>query len=313
VVRDQSSKISVKEHIMSPQKKLSLFLFLTLVLSMFSYVPIIRAGTLNVNGGMYVLTMMWSPGLAAILTQLITNRTWRGLGWRFGSARWLGTAYILPIAYALPVYFFTWLTGLGVFPNPARTGRLAAQYSSSNVTTTVAIFLFSLTLDMVGPLILALGEEIGWRGLFVPELAKLTSFPKTALITGMVWAAWHMPAIFLADYNNGGTPNLYAAAMFAVMIIAISFAYAWLRLRSGSLWPAVLLHAFHNQFVIGILDRLTGNTSATPYITGEFGVGLALTSIVVAYLFWRKQRDVSVRIQPVQARSIVQPVSSSVL
>ena len=35
----------------------------------------------------------------------------------------------------------------------------------SNVFTTLAFFLlFSLTVDMVGPLILALGEEIGWRG-----------------------------------------------------------------------------------------------------------------------------------------------------
>ena len=101
---------------MSPQKKISLFLFLTLALSMFSYVPIILAGTLSVNGGMYVLTMMWSPGLAAILTQLISDRTLRGLGWRFGSPRWLGIAYILPIAYALPVYMFTWLAGLGFSP-----------------------------------------------------------------------------------------------------------------------------------------------------------------------------------------------------
>jgi hypothetical protein len=93
--------------------------------------------------------------------------------------------------------------------------------------------------------------------------------------------------------------------MFGLMIIAISFAYTWLRLRSGSLWPAVLLHAFHNQFVIGILDKLTANTSATPYVTGEFGVGLALTSIVVAYLFWRKQRDVSLRTPLVQAWSVV--------
>jgi hypothetical protein len=51
---------------MSPQKKISLFLFLILALSMLSYVPIILAGTLSVNSGMYLLTMMWSPGLAAI-------------------------------------------------------------------------------------------------------------------------------------------------------------------------------------------------------------------------------------------------------
>jgi membrane protease YdiL (CAAX protease family) len=304
----------MKEHIMSPQKKISLFIFLTFALSIFSYVPIIRAGTLNVNGGLYVLTMMWSPGLAAILTQLVSVRTLRGLGWRFGSVRWLRIAYILPIVYAFPVYAFTWLTGLGVFPNASRVTRLAAQYSSSNVTTTVAIFLlFSLTADMVGPLILALGEEIGWRGLFVPELAKMTSFTKTALISGMVWAAWHMPAIFLADYNSGDTPNLYAAVMFTVMIIASNFAYVWLRLKSGSLWPAVLLHAFHNQFVIGILDKLTGDTGARPYITGEFGIGLALASIVVAYVFWRKRWDISLPTQPVQAKQAVQPESSGAL
>ena len=143
------------------------------------------------------------------MTQLISDRTLRGLSWRFGSPRWLGIAYILPIAYALPVYMFIWLAGLGVFPNSTRIARLSALYSSSNMTATVAIFLlFSLSLAMVGSLILALCEEIGWRGLFVPELAKLTSFAKTALISGMVWAAWHMPAIFLAGYNGGGTPNL---------------------------------------------------------------------------------------------------------
>ena len=66
---------------MSPQKKASLFLFLTFALSLLSYIPILRAGTGNVQGGLFVLTMMWSPGLAAILTQLIATRSLRGLGW----------------------------------------------------------------------------------------------------------------------------------------------------------------------------------------------------------------------------------------
>ncbi len=283
---------------MSPQKKIYLFLLLTFTFSLFSYVPIISAGTLNTQDGLFVLTMMWSPGLAAILTQLIATRSLRGLGWRPGSIRWLGTAFILPILYALPVYAFTWLTGLGRFPNPSRIASLAEKYSSPNVVITVAIFvLISLTVDMVGPLILALGEEIGWRGLFVPELAKTTGFTKTALISGSVWAAWHMPAIFLADYNSSGTPNLYSAANFAVLIIAISFPFAWLTLKSGSLWPAVVLHAFHNQIVQGIFDKLTGNTGITPYIIGEFGIGLALTGLVVAYIFWRIRRDMSLQTQ----------------
>ena len=103
---------------MSPKRKVSLFLFLTLVFSSLSYIPIIRAGTIATQSGLFVLTMMWSPGLAAILTQLIATRSLRGLGWHFGAARWLGIAYILPVVYALPVYAFTWLTGLGSLLNP---------------------------------------------------------------------------------------------------------------------------------------------------------------------------------------------------
>jgi len=279
---------------MSPQKKITIFLILTVSFSALSYFPILRAGTIEVQGGLFVFTLMWSPGLAALLTQIIATRSLRGMGWRLGSPRWLGIAYILPIVYALPVYAFTWLTGLGIFPNPSRIARLAEEYSSTNTATIVAIFvLFSLTLDMVGPLLFALGEEIGWRGLFVPELAKTTSFTKTALISGVVWAAWHMPGIFLADLNSTGIPNLYAATMFAVLIIAISFPFAWLTLKSGSLWPAVLLHAFHNQFIMGILDKLTGKTEITPYITGEYGIGMALTGLVVAYVFWRMRPDKS--------------------
>jgi uncharacterized protein len=92
---------------MSPQKKISLFLILTFALSLFSYVPIIRVGTLEIQRGLFVFTLMYSPGLAAILTQLIATRSLRGLGWRLGSARWLGIAYILPVVYTLPVYAFT--------------------------------------------------------------------------------------------------------------------------------------------------------------------------------------------------------------
>jgi len=285
---------------MSPQKKITIFLILTVCFSALSYFPMLGAGTVGVQGGVFVLTLMWSPGLAAILTQLIATRSLRGMGWSLGSARWLGIAWILPVLYALPVYAITWLTGLGVFPNPSRVARLAEEYSSTSTTATVTIFvLFSLTLDMVFPLLSALGEEIGWRGLFVPELARTTNFTKTALISGVVWAAWHMPGIFLADLNDTGIPNLYAAIMFAVLIISISFPFAWLTLKSGSLWPAVLLHAFHNQLIQGILNKLTGKTAITPYIIGEFGVGLALSGLVVAYVFWRMQPDKSLSISKV--------------
>lgn len=293
---------------MLPQKKIALFLFLTLTISTLSYLPIIRAGTADVQSMLFVFTLMWSPGLAAILTQLIATRSLRGLGWRLGSARWLGIGYLLPLVYTLPVYAFTWLTGLGSVSAPGLFASIAKQYSSPNMATTVTIFLLlQLTVGMAENLLSGLGEEIGWRGLFVPELAKLTSFTNTALISGFVWATWHMPGIFLADLNGTGTPNVYAAAMFAVLIISISFPFAWLTLKSGSLWPAALLHASHNLFIYPIFERLTADTEITPYITGEFGVGLALTSLVVAYVFWRRQRETSLHTRAVPTQFASQP------
>ena len=127
---------------MAPQRKISLFLFLTLALSLLSYVPITHAGTLNVNGGLFVFTLMYSPGLAAMLTQLIATHSLRDLGWRFGSARWLGLAYFLPVVYA-----FTWLTGIGAFSNPCLFASIAEKYSSPNLATTVVIILL---LELTG-------------------------------------------------------------------------------------------------------------------------------------------------------------------
>ena len=85
-----------------------------------------------------------------------------------------------------------------------------------------------------------LGEEIGWRGFLVPELFKTMGFTATALFSGIIWALWHYPVLIGADYN-AGTPAWYGLICFTVMILAISFIFAWMRLKSGSLLPIVTI------------------------------------------------------------------------
>ena len=140
---------------------------------------------------------------------------------------------------------------------------------------------------MIGSCITALGEEVGWRGFLVPELAKKMSFAKVSLVSGLTWAVWHYPVIVLADYR-GSTPVWYSMACFTLMVVAISFAYAWLRLKSGSLWTGMWLHASHNLFVQSYFDRLTVDTGPTGWIIGEFGIGLVIVSVLVAVYYWRK-------------------------
>jgi membrane protease YdiL (CAAX protease family) len=237
---------------------------------------IIRAGHIGAGGGLYMVGLMWCPGIAALLTTLIYQHDLRGLGWRMCRGRYVVLGYALPLAYAAITYFLVWFLGLGAFTtNNMPPGRPLLPF-----------IIFEVTLGFLLSLLLALGEEIGWRGLLVPELNKITTFTNTALISGVIWAVWHFPLMLFSEYSSG-PPIWYALVCFSMLIIGMSFVLAWLRIRSCSLWPAAVMHASHNLFIQTIFDRLTKDTALTQYITGEFGIALALAGIVMGYIFWR--------------------------
>jgi membrane protease YdiL (CAAX protease family) len=270
-----------EENLMDTQntrRRIIVFLGLTILFSAIFWVLIIQAGQLSA-GQLYILGLMWSPGVAALLTTFIFQRNLRGLGWGRGPLRYLLLSYALPIAYAGVVYGLTWLLGWGAFTTEnVPEGQSWPLFVLRNATV---IFL-------LGGFFPALGEEIGWRGLLVPQLAKLTSFTNVAFISGAIWALWHYPLILFADYH-ASAPRWVALLCFSVLVIGISFAFAWLRLKSGSVWTAAILHASHNIFTQSIFDQLTRDTGFTTYITTEFGIGMAVTAVIVAVMFWRRE------------------------
>ena len=93
--------------------RLAVFLVLTFGLSAVFWWIIVSAGSLGAGGGRYVLTLMWSPGLSALITRLIFQRDLRGQGWGIGPIKWSGLAYILPLFYGAAAYGLVWLAGLG--------------------------------------------------------------------------------------------------------------------------------------------------------------------------------------------------------
>ncbi len=151
----------------------------------------------------------------------------------------------------------------------------------------VLVYVLGSVVAVLFSCLSAAGEEIGWRGFLVPELMKFNSFTRTALLSGVIWGLWHVPLIIWSDYNSG-TPSWYAVSCFAIMVISISFVFTWIRLRSGSLWPAVLLHASHNAIIQGYLDALTTKHGHTRYFTGEFGCAMLPLTIFWAYWAWRQ-------------------------
>jgi uncharacterized protein len=253
--------------------ELATFLVLTFALSSIFYVLFAHAKTLSLGGGLYVGLLMWCPGTSALITRLVFQRNVRGEGWAWGRTRYELTGYALPIAYAACAYAAVWIFDFG--------GVDLGRFKTGAVRF--------VTLGLAINLAFALGEELGWRGFLVPKLGERLSFTATAVVSGIIWASWHMPLIIFADYN-GGTPTLYSIACFAVMVVGISFPMAWLRLRSGSLWPAALLHASHNLFIQGFFDIVTVDTGVTKYLLSEFGAVLALTAAITGWLFWRLDR-----------------------
>jgi membrane protease YdiL (CAAX protease family) len=152
----------------------------------------------------------------------------------------------------------------------------------------VVYTIVSATFGLVTSSLTALGEEIGWRGLLVPELARMTDFTKTALISGVIWAIYHYPVMLLADYHGGG-PLWYSMICFTVMAVGFSIVLAWIRLKSGSVWTAMFAHAAHNVFIQTIFNPLMVDTGPTEYVIGEFGAGMAIAYAVAAVLFWQRR------------------------
>lgn len=49
----------------------------------------------------YVLSVTWSPGLAALLTSWLYDRNFDDFGWRWANRRWLLLSYSIPLLYSL--------------------------------------------------------------------------------------------------------------------------------------------------------------------------------------------------------------------
>jgi membrane protease YdiL (CAAX protease family) len=258
------------------KRKIALFLALTFGLSALTWIPQIQAESID---PLWILATMWCPGLAAILTRLITQRNLRGFAWKPGKANWLAFAYILPVLYALPVYLTVWLGGLGTFDE----GRWIV---APNLTPVTGLALIA-TAGLAASLLSATGEEVGWRGFLLPELLKVTSFQKGALFSGAIWAAWHTPLMIFTDYRGQGTPLIFSTLCFAAMIVGLAVIMAWITVKSGSFWPAAMLHATHNLFVQGVFDSATVTNDSSAYWAGEFGAGLALSIAITAALCLR--------------------------
>lgn len=250
-----------------------MFLILLVALYIPPFVWIIAGGGIH-KTPYAVFALMWVPALSAIGTKLVCDRNLYGLGMKPGKLRYIGLSYAIPLFGGGIVYAFAWITQIGGL-NREIAGMLPPFYW---------IGVIGIPMSILS----AFGEELGWRGFLVPALAENYSYGKTSLLMAVIWNVYHYPILLFGDYNNGVSVVL-SLLFFSISVTGICFITTWIRLKSGSVWGPVLLHATHNYYIQNVFDLITDEKPLTSLFTTEFGVGLAIVYAVVAYLFWRKR------------------------
>ncbi len=266
------------------------FLALLLLFSSVFYALVFLVADAPKQWDSYALPFMWCPGLAALITKLVRDRSLRGLGWGLGRTRYLLIAYGLAITVCLLPYLFVWFA-FDAFSRSQFIEVLSKAGLPSALRGRAGLLVVVLVVSPLTGLISAAGEEIGWRGFLVPRMHALVGFTGTSLLVGLIWAAWHYPInIAVSPLYRPNVPLWYSNACFTLVVIGISFMHTWLRIRSQSLWPSTLFHAAGNAFQ-GVLQAATLETSVTSFLTTEYGASFAVVGLLVAFLFWRQRHE----------------------
>jgi membrane protease YdiL (CAAX protease family) len=228
------------------------------------------------------LAALWmcTPTVATLIMLLVVTREgyskegWKSLGLhRLGLNVWwiaFGVTLLITVAASAIV----WATPLASFVMP-----------EGGIVDTLIDFLIEVVLIT---LTVVLFEEIGMRGYLLPKLLSLGTTPALAL-SGLVWATWHMPLILLTPIFPVGN-KLISLPLFYATIVAASFIFGYLRIYTGSLWPASIAHSVHNAAwdTLGAFTATTYPVIVNKYLVGDYGililVGAVIWAIWVRYI-----------------------------
>jgi uncharacterized protein len=218
---------------------------------------------------------MSTPTVAALIMLLVVTREgyskegWKSLGLhRLGLNVWwiaLGVTFLMSLIASIIV----WATPLASFILPE--GSLVNPLIQLLIGVAIATATFSLF------------EEIGMRGYLLPKLLPLGRRRALAL-SGLVHAAWHMPLIFLTPLYHTAGNKLIVVPLFVGTIVAAGFFFGYLRIYTGSTWPASLAHSVHNSAWTTLAAfTLTSNPMVVnEYLAGDNGILILIGTVIGA-------------------------------
>lgn len=279
-------------------KKLKIFL------SVCYGISFIAGGVFHCLGGDLSTTLffyfatayMLIPTISVLITQKICGeKLFSDVGVNFKINKWWLIAWLLmPVINILAMLCSTLLPGVSLDPNSELVTMAIAGMSEKGVEIDgwglLAITIFSsmfagLTINAL----LALGEEIAWRG-FLPRIMSDWGFWKKSLVIGLIWGFWHMPLILMGhNYPDHPIPGVFMMVLFCVVVTPI---FLYLREKSGSTMAAAIAHGTLNGSAGISVMYLAGNNDL---LCGTAGlVGIMIFAILNLLVYFLKKRENSI-------------------
>jgi uncharacterized protein len=245
-----------------------LTIYFTIVVALSAAIQAVIISRPDLDG--LIAGLMLVPALASVVARLALKEGFSDVSFRLGGRRGRNTivqALIFPLLTGLLAYGTAWTTGLAHFDPPP-------------LGTLIAVFAGGLIVSLV----LVSGEEIGWRGYMLTRLIDV-GMPGPVFASGLIWALWHVPLVLAGVYAAGPSP-LLSAVLLVVGITSFGYVIARMRLETGSVWPAIVLHTTWNSIIIRGFDLATTGSGAMLWV-GESGVLTTLALLAAAVVFSR--------------------------
>lgn len=198
-----------------------------------------------------IVLHVYDTGLAGLRTALQPLTAWR-----FGLRWWIVVLGLAPVMLGVSYAAYLSLSLGGAF-DPA-----LAQIDGP-------LGLAIVPIALLVALVLAMGEELGWRGYLLPLLQTRFGAAIASLVLGVCWFAWHVPLQFVPGDANSGFP----LALWGLSIVATAFVYSWLfNNTGGSVLTVTLFHGLFNTLgpFIALHPSVTGNPLSVSVLVGVY-------------------------------------------
>jgi len=144
-----------------------------------------------------------------------------------------------------------------------------------------------LAFQFVGQFfIVAIGEELGWRGWLLPTLAQRRSLITCVVWIIVIWGLWHLPIFFSG-------PQIVIP--WLMMLVAMAFLTTWLWYKAdGNVFVLAVMHASFNASEVFLENRLRNIEGGEKLILSGWAT-LGYAYVLVACLIVASHRKILIR------------------